>query len=389
MIDAAVRSSRQAMDGAFAGSHLAGIAEGFELGGSITSIEALGHGNVNDTYLVRLEGTPERRFVLQRINTRVFPKPERLMANMAALGDHLQGHRLAGPAPIAGRRWEVPRLIPVRQGAHPWVEDPQGHVWRMSTFIDEARSFETVESDAQARELGFGLGTFHSLLNDLPIERLAVTLEGFHITPTYLAAYGEASSRALADSTVSSDPELAYCRNFVALRADQAGVLETAKAQGTLRLRPIHGDPKVNNVMVDLRSGQAVGLVDLDTVQPGLIHYDIGDCCRSGCNPLGEETGDWRAVRFDPGRCEAILEGYFSAARSFLTDNDIAFLYDAIRLIAFELGLRFLTDHLMGNVYFKVRHPRHNLDRALVQFRLTESIEEQEGVLRALIERLR
>lgn len=373
------------MDGATSGSHLAAIAERFALGGDLGSIEAMGNGNVNDTYLVRVLGTPDRRFVLQRLNTLVFPNPERLMANIHALGEHVERRLAAGDGLKADHRWEVPRLIPVRQGPHPWVEDPAGHIWRMITFIDDARSFETVEDDAQARELGYGLGTFHSLVSDLPIERLAETLEGFHITPTYLEAYRE----TLAATTALPEPELAFCQAFVAARSDRAGVLEEAKGRGVLRLRPIHGDPKVSNVMMDLRSGRAVGLVDLDTVQPGLIHYDIGDCCRSGCNPLGEETQDWRAVHFDLGRCEVILAGYLAAARSFLTGDDIAYLYDAIQLITFELGLRFLTDHLKGNVYFKVRHPRHNLERALVQFRLSESIEEQEGAIRAVIERLR
>ena len=139
----------------------------------------------------------------------------------------------------------------------------------------------------------------------------------------------------------------------------------------------MHGDPKVNNVMLDTATGQAVGMVDLDTVKPGLVHYDIGDCLRSGCNPRGEETGDWEVVRFEPELCRAMLTGYLSLARDFLTETDYAYLYDAIRLLAFELGLRFFTDYLAGNVYFKARHPEHNLVRALVQFKLTESIESQ------------
>ncbi len=161
-----------------------------------------------------------------------------------------------------------------------------------------------------------------------------------------------------------------------------ARALEKARAQGRLRLRPIHGDPKVNNVMLDTATGQAVGMVDLDTVKPGLVHYDIGDCLRSGCNPLGEETEDWEAVRFEPELCRAILAGYLSLARDFLTETDYAYLYDAIRLLAFELGLRFFTDYLAGNVYFKARHPEHNLVRALVQFKLTESIESQAAAIR-------
>jgi Ser/Thr protein kinase RdoA (MazF antagonist) len=153
-------------------------------------------------------------------------------------------------------------------------------------------------------------------------------------------------------------------------------------------VRPIHGDPKVNNVMVDTATGCAVSLIDLDTVKPGLVHYDIGDCLRSGANLLGEETEQWDRVRFDPGVGRAILRGYLQQARDFLTDNDLAYLYDAMRLLAFELGLRFFTDYLAGNIYFKARHREHNLKRALVQFKLTESIEFQAPALQGLIREL-
>ncbi|MEO1342419.1 MAG: aminoglycoside phosphotransferase, partial [Cyanobacteria bacterium J06635_13] len=123
----------------------------------------------------------------------------------------------------------------------------------------------------------------------------------------------------------------------------------------------------------------------LDTVKPGLIHYDIGDCLRSGCNPLGEETADWEQVKFAPDLAQAILTGYLAVARDFLTKNDYLYIYDSIRLLAFELGLRFFTDYLAGNVYFKADHAEHNLARALVQFKLTESIEQQSETIQQII----
>lgn len=165
-------------------------------------------------------------------------------------------------------------------------------------------------------------------------------------------------------------------------------VLEDAVAENRLLLRTIHGDPKVNNILMDTVSGQAVSIVDLDTVKPGLVHYDIGDCLRSGCNPLGEETDAWETVYFDTNRCYAILRGYLSMARDFLTVDDITYLYDAVRLLPFELGLRFFTDYLEGDVYFRVSRPGQNLSRALVQFRLTERIEAQEAVIRGIIREL-
>jgi Ser/Thr protein kinase RdoA (MazF antagonist) len=230
--------------------------------------------------------------------------------------------------------------------------------------------------------VGFALGTFQRLISDLPVETLADTLEGFHVTPRYLEQY----DRTVARNGFASNSEVRWGLGFVEARRKWAHVLENARRQGKLKLRPVHGDPKVNNVMIQEGTGRAISLVDLDTVKPGLIHYDIGDCMRSGCNPLGEETEQWEAVRFEPEIGEAILTGYLTQARNFLTAADYEFLYDSIRLIAFELGVRFLTDHLAGNVYFKVKHPRHNLLRAFVQFKLTESIEAHEEDIRSIIQ---
>jgi len=236
-----------------------------------------------------------------------------------------------------------------------------------------------------ASEVGYALGIFHNLLSDLPPDRLSDTLRGFHITPGYLQHYEE----VLEKCNAGKSPEVNYCLQFVSERNAWAHVLENARAQGKLRLRTIHGDPKVNNILIDIATGQAVSIVDLDTVKPGLVHYDIGDCLRSGCNPLGEETEKWENVHFDADLCRAILQGYLSMAKEFLTRDDFSYIYDSIRLIAFELGLRFFTDYLKGNIYFKVRHPEHNLARALVQFRLTESIESQETAIRSIVREIR
>ena len=263
--------------------------------------------------------------------------------------------------------------------------DPDGSCWRALSFIQGARPFDTIQDMHHAGEVGFALGLFHSLISDLPVACLADTLEGFHVTPRYLAHYDEvAAVRSLRQS-----PEVAYALAFVEARRCIAGILEEARVKQKLVPRPIHGDPKINNIMIDLATHWAVSMIDLDTVKPGLVHYDIGDCLRSCGNPLGEETEQWEAVRFEPDLCRTILQGYLERARTFLTGNDYEYLFEAIRLIAFELGLRFFTDYLEGNVYFRARHEEHNLARALVQFKLTESIESQEQAIRAIIEELR
>jgi Ser/Thr protein kinase RdoA (MazF antagonist) len=360
-------------------NHLLAVAEEFSAPGKVLDIRAYGSGNVNDTFLATLEAPGEQHFILQRLNTRVFRQPELVMGNLCTVSEHVQ-KRLARAPLGPRRRWEMPRVLLTRDGRD-HVLDPEGSFWRALSFIDHAQTFDIIENVDHAREVGYALGRFHYLLSDLPPDLLWDTLPGFHVTPGYLRHYDEV--RAQPGAPLS--PEVNYCLGFVRARRTWAGVLEEARAQGRLFLRPIHGDPKVNNVMLDTATGEAVGLVDLDTVKPGLVHYDIGDCLRSGGNPLGEETEQWERVNFEPDLGRAILKGYLSLAQDFLTENDYAYLYDAIRLIAFELGLRFFTDYLAGNVYFKAVHREHNLARALVQFKLTESIESQEAALRAII----
>ena len=365
---------------------LRAVAEAFDLGGAVRSITPLGSGNVNDTYLVEAGA---HRYVLQRLNTAVFRQPELVMGNLQVLSRHVQG-RLQAPEqacrlPLpADRRWVLPEVVCTREGGEAWHCCRQGGFWRILTFVADARSVDVIEHHQQARELGWGLGLFHQLISDLPVEQLADTLEGFHITPRYLEAY----RRALVHTQVPSSPMAQECVAFIREREGLASLLEDARARGELPLRPIHGDPKINNMLLDQGSGAAIALIDLDTVKPGLVHTDIGDCLRSCCNTLGEESRDFEAIHFDLDLAEAVLEGYLSVAGSFLSAAEQRYIPGATRLISFELGLRFFTDHLNGNTYFRADHPQHNLERALVQFRLTASIERQLEAFDALVNRL-
>jgi len=363
------------------------VAGRFAQRGRVVDVRPFGNGNINDTFLVTVDtqgsAGAEKHFVLQRINTLVFRRPDLVMRNMRTSTEHIRG-RLQHAGHSTGRRWEVPVVVPAQDGRDHWL-DVGGAFWRAISFIEGVKSFDTIRDAGHAVEVGYALGMFHLLLSDLPPGRLADTLEGFHITPRYLQHYDEVRAK---HKEVES-PDLNYCLRFVSGRRALAHVLENAREEGRLLLRPIHGDPKVNNILIDTATMQAVSIVDLDTVKPGLVHYDIGDCLRSGCNPLGEETGDWETVHFETDLCRAILRGYLSKAREFLTENDFDYIFDSARLIAFELGLRFFTDHLEGDVYFKVKHRGHNLARALVQFRLTESIESQEKAIRNIIREIR
>ncbi len=347
-------------------------------GSTIGAVRPLGRGNINDTFLVRTSGGHPGQFVLQRLNTKIFKHPQQVMANIAVVARHLEG-RLAAGVLDAERRWVNVFPLPCSKAAllHTAAD---GSTWRALSFVEQAVSVDEISTPDLALEIGRGLGTFHLLLADLDSGRLADTLPGFHITPGYLEHY----DRVLAEGRPGADADIAFCLRFVEERRGLAAVLENAKAKKILAERTIHGDPKVNNIMLDEKSGRAVAMVDLDTVKPGLVHYDIGDCLRSACNRLGEETREWRRVHFDLQLCRPLLRGYLGAAGSTLSAADRHYLFDAARLLAFELGLRFFTDHLAGDLYFRTTEPGHNLRRALVQFRLCASIEEQEKEIRAM-----
>jgi Ser/Thr protein kinase RdoA (MazF antagonist) len=362
---------------------LTNIARQFAASREVTSVRAFGSGNINDTFLVTVVDETEPHFVLQRINTHVFLQPALVMQNMRIFTGHICA-KLQDEVETTDRRWAVPRVLLTTDSQDRWVE-PDDTYWRAISFIDGSESIDIIQDIEHGREVGYALGRFHHLISDLEPEQLADTLPGFHITPQYLEDY----QRVLPTYAGDVDREVDYCLKFVQVRQEWARVLENAKDDGKLPLRPIHGDPKVNNVMICTTTQQAIGIIDLDTVKPGLVHYDIGDCLRSGCNPLGEETKEWEQVQFDTQMCRSILAGYLSQASGFLTEYDYEYLFDGIRLLAFELGLRFFTDYLAGNVYFKVKYPTHNLDRALVQFKLTESIEAQEMTIRSIIGELR
>jgi len=223
------------------------------------------------------------------------------------------------------------------------------------------------------------------LISDIPREKLSYAIEGFHITPIYLAQLDEALKTPLAQDLLSHSREARSCLKFIEARRDFCSVFEDAKKAGKLHLRPTHGDPKVGNILIDEKTGKGTCIVDLDTIQPGLVHADIGDAMRSCCNPAGEDATDLHSVVFDTELFTAIYRGYMSFAKDFFTQEDHAYMFDAIRILPLELGIRFFADYLAGDVYFKTRHKEHNLKRALVQFKLAESVEAREGRIRTIL----
>lgn len=361
------------------------IAMQFQVPGRLVALEPIGSGNVNDTYRVVLRTTfSEEQYILQRINQAVFRDPASVMSNMKAVTDHAHC-RIRSEADQSDRIWQLPRVIPALNGDD-YVIDGKGEYWRALSMIASTTSYEKVSIPEHAKEAGRVLGHFQRIISDFPIEELKDTLPGFHIAPQYLVNYDGTVPSEGAQERLNLSSEARRLRKFVEERREFVDVLESARERGELVLRPIHGDPKITNVMIDKFTGKGTSIVDLDTVKPGLIHYDFGDAVRSGCNPAGEETSDLAEVFLDLDLFEALVKGYLSEAKGFLTEDDKKYLFDAVRLITFELGLRFFSDYLAGDVYFKTSYDAQNLNRARVQFALCESIEARESKMRGILE---
>lgn len=345
------------------------IASNFVSAEIITDITPLGNGLINDTFLV---SSPESSWVLQKINRHVFTQPELIMANLQQLSQHVQSKSAAQV------RLQIPLLV-LTTKQESFYLDSDNECWRGLTYIPGSFSKESVTTLADAEQIGRALGHFHQLCSDLAPELLSDTLPGFHITPLYFTYYQTTVNKAV---DIVQDDAFRYCIDMIAAQGDFVSVLEDAKQRGDLKLRVMHGDPKVNNFLFDQQTQKIISLIDLDTVKPGLIHYDIGDCLRSSCQNV--HNG-----KFELSVCQAVLSSYVQEARTFLTSVDYDYFYPAMQLIPFELGLRFFTDYLQGNRYFKVTEPQQNLQRAVQQFELCQGIQQQRTAIEAIIAGLR
>ncbi len=357
----------------------------FDIPGKLVTILPVGDGNINDTYLAIFRNTfEERQVILQRINGNVFSQPAKIMANLHYITQHAHA-KLEREAGESDRVWQMPKIVQTRDGTD-FYTGIDGSCWRVITKIASASAFDTPQGPEHAAECGAVLAHFHALLSDLDAARLHDPLPGFHITPRYLAKYDATLESEAGQRRLTASMEARRLAKIVEDRRAFVPVLQDSLARGELKLRIMHGDPKINNIMIDDFTGKGTAMIDLDTVSPGLVQYDFGDAVRSICNPAGEEELNLNKVVFDMDLFEAFSKGYLAYARDFLTEADRHYLYAAARLITFELGLRFFQDYLAGSVYFKTRSPEQNLHRARVQFRLCESIESRERMIRAALE---
>lgn len=353
----------------------------FSIPGTVVKIERFGPGLINDTYLCECrEGSALRKYILQRINTSVFKHPEQVMDNVETVTTHIVG-RLRAQG-VANPYAITPALIHTRTGRS-FHRDDAGAYWRMFHFIESGTVFDTVKDVKHAYEIGRGLGRFQTLVADMEPAALHDALPGFHYTPRYLREYDDALTANIKQRAAEVETE----RSFVARRRGLASLLADLVRSGEIPLRVVHNDPKVNNVMIRTDTHEAICMLDLDTVMPGIVHFDFGDCVRSAANPGGEDARDLGAVAIDFPLFESITGGYLREAGGFLSRKEIETLPVSVKVITFELGLRFLADYLRGDTYFKISYPLHNLHRARVQFKLLESIEAAESRMAALVTR--
>ena len=353
---------------------IAAVAHQFQIDGQFFGAKPFGSGHINDSYCVTCHQAGEPvRYMLQRINQSIFKNPVALMENIQRVTSHLAA-KVSGE-PDCNRR--VLTLISARD-EKVWHLDADGNYWRAYRFIEKARTYDSVESTKQAFQAARAFGRFQRLLVDLPSPRLHDTIADFHHTPRRFAALEQAVALDVARRAIKAKPEI----DFAFARKSIAGVLLDAN----LPERITHNDTKLNNVMFDDVTGEGICVVDLDTVMPGLALYDFGDLVRTTTSSAREDERDLSKVTMQFSMFEALVRGYLNSADSFLTKAERQHLVFSGKLITFEQGIRFLTDYLAGDPYYKVHRDEHNLDRCRMQFTLLESIEQQEERMDQLVQ---
>lgn len=352
------------------------VARQFRIYGEFLSAGPYGSGHINDTYCAVFSqaGRPVR-YIFQRLNHHVFKQPACLMENIERVTTHL-GTRAAGE-PDRSRRCLT--LVPSKDGVA-WHRDEEGNSWRVYLFIERASTFEAVGTVQQAFEAARAFGEFQKGLAHLPGPRLHDTIPDFHHTPKRFEALERAITADVANRAATAKPEIAFA---LAHKALTPVLLEAGLPE-----RITHNDCKLNNVMLDDDTGKGVCVIDLDTVMSGLALHDFGDMVRTTTSPVKEDELDLSQVRMQLPMFEALARGYLEAAGDLLTRAEKGLLVCAARLITFEIGIRFLADYLAGDTYFKVHREGHNLDRCRTQFKLVESMEQQEVKMEACVARL-
>jgi Ser/Thr protein kinase RdoA (MazF antagonist) len=355
----------------------------FAVEGDFAGAQFLKVGHINDTYLVDSDhnGTREQ-FIFQRINQFVFRDPGRLMANFEKITRHIRAKLEKIPGRNPDR--ETLNLLYARSGGCFHVS-PDGDYWRAYRFVGDAHIVNVATKAEEAFEAGRVFGCFQKLLSDLDASSLHETIPFFHHTPRRFARFKE----VLENDTHGRASEAQDAVAFALEREPMTAVVTDALAGGRLPLRITHNDTKINNVLFDNRTGKAICVIDLDTTMPGSSLYDFGDMVRTTTSFAAEDESDLARVKLELEMFRALADGFLEEARDFLTPQELDLLVFSGRLITFTIGLRFLTDFLEGDVYFRVHRPGQNLDRTRAQFALVRSMENLQKAMDECIHDLR
>jgi len=356
------------------------VAEHFAVSGEPTDITAVTTGHINDTYVLtaRVDGRTIR-YVLQRINHNVFKDPPQVMANIVRVTEHIRSRTALTDPDLASRQLTV---IPTRDGGS-YYRDADGSFWRMYNFIEGAVTYDKPESAVIVREAARMFGWFQSMLTDLPGPSLHETIPGFHDTPRRLEVFRQVVKADAYNRAHGARPEI----DFVFENTSIADVLPELVRMGRIPVRSTHNDTKINNVMLDEKTGRGICVIDLDTVMPGLSIHDFGDLVRTATCPAAEDERDLSRIAVSIGLFEALAEGFAEHTHPFLTPAERRHLVFGAKQITFEQMIRFLTDYLAGDVYYKVHREEHNLDRTRTQMQLMKSIVEQDEAMNELVDK--
>ena len=354
------------------------VVKKFDIAGEPVDSIPYGSGHVNDTRLVTVNlEKSQKRYILQSINKNVFKDPPSLMENFVSVTDYIK-QLLINEGKDAERG--VLSVIKTHDGKNYFV-DEDGQYWRLLTFIYNSMSYDKVENPIQFYESAVSFGNFQYMLRDYPAETLVETIPNFHNTPDRLRQFCE----AVALDACGRAKDIKDDIEFVLHRSDFANLLENAHKEGRLPLRVTHNDTKLNNILFDKDTHEALCVCDLDTIMPGYSINDFGDSIRFGATTALEDEADLAKVNFDISLYELYVKGFIEGANGGLTEGELDLLPYGAMMTTFECGMRFLTDYLNGDTYFRIHREGHNLDRARNQFKLLSDMEKRIDEMKEIV----
>ena len=355
----------------------------FQFQGEFHNILPYGDGHINDTFLALFyePNVGTNRYILQRINQEVFENPEAVMVNMVLVTEHIYQQILASGGDPTRKTLTI---IPTVDGESCYIS-PSDDYWRLTRFIPGAQTFLRAQSPQHYYQAAYAFGEFLSLLSDFPISQIHETIPDFHNTPKRYQAFLWAVEEDEQNRAVGGKSEI----EFIIARESQVDILANLSRAGKIVERVTHNDAKIDNVMIDDETGEGLCVIDLDTVMPGLSVFDFGDAVRSGANLGYEDDPDISKAGLSLEIFVHLAHGFLDATRGILTDIEVENLACGARLITLEQGIRFLTDYLTGDRYYKIHHPKHNLERARVQLKLVADMEIHREEMEYLINKYR